>query len=347
MDSRQLQGWHADPFGRHEQRYFSAGVPTKLVRDGNVESFDGPPTELSRAGAAVAASATSGLLPAAMTGPESGYRDPVSLGRTPAPYPGPSAPRRRTGLVYSLVALVAVIAVIAFVALYGGFSSKGGSHSGASGADLAAFVTQAAEKTLAQKTADIAIQGGYAAVGNQETVQGNGEIDFAANTWTMKLAITTNQLRIVEHEIVTSQHIYVQSAGTFHGGSRIQSPGGGRWWVSPNSAPREAPVASLRMLERHAARVVPMGSQNIGGLNCAEYVVTLATQTTPVSVTIWVDQRRQLTCQLYVYLQFSTGSIVGGGIVPSTTTEQFLMTFTRYDVPVTITAPAQSDTVTA
>jgi hypothetical protein len=35
-----LQGWNADPIGRHEERYFSQGEPTKLVRDGGRESYD-------------------------------------------------------------------------------------------------------------------------------------------------------------------------------------------------------------------------------------------------------------------------------------------------------------------
>lgn len=37
------EGWFLDPFGRHEQRWFSAGVPTGLVRDGAVEASDEPP----------------------------------------------------------------------------------------------------------------------------------------------------------------------------------------------------------------------------------------------------------------------------------------------------------------
>jgi len=40
-----LQGWHADPFGVHERRYFSAGSPTKLVRDGTAEYYDEPPQQ--------------------------------------------------------------------------------------------------------------------------------------------------------------------------------------------------------------------------------------------------------------------------------------------------------------
>ena len=39
-----LHGWQSDPFGLHEQRYFSQGQPTKLVRDGGVEAYDPPPT---------------------------------------------------------------------------------------------------------------------------------------------------------------------------------------------------------------------------------------------------------------------------------------------------------------
>jgi hypothetical protein len=37
------QGWYRDPYGVHEDRYFSDGQPTKLVRDGCAESYDPPP----------------------------------------------------------------------------------------------------------------------------------------------------------------------------------------------------------------------------------------------------------------------------------------------------------------
>ncbi|HTU38041.1 MAG TPA: hypothetical protein VMF35_08485 [Acidimicrobiales bacterium] len=37
------EGWYTDPFGRHEARWLSDGVPTKLVRDRGVESYDDPP----------------------------------------------------------------------------------------------------------------------------------------------------------------------------------------------------------------------------------------------------------------------------------------------------------------
>ena len=41
--SAQAQGWYRDPFGIHDDRYFSEGRPTKLVRDHGEEAYDPPP----------------------------------------------------------------------------------------------------------------------------------------------------------------------------------------------------------------------------------------------------------------------------------------------------------------
>lgn len=45
MSDEHEEGWYSDPFGRHEARWMSQGVPTKLVRDGELESYDEPPDE--------------------------------------------------------------------------------------------------------------------------------------------------------------------------------------------------------------------------------------------------------------------------------------------------------------
>jgi hypothetical protein len=37
------QGWYRDPYGIHQDRYFSAGTATKLVRDGGREAYDTVP----------------------------------------------------------------------------------------------------------------------------------------------------------------------------------------------------------------------------------------------------------------------------------------------------------------
>ena len=44
MDHRtEAEGWYVDPFGVHQQRWFSAGKPTGLVRDDGIEAEDPPP----------------------------------------------------------------------------------------------------------------------------------------------------------------------------------------------------------------------------------------------------------------------------------------------------------------
>jgi hypothetical protein len=37
------EGWYRDPYEVHQDRWFSAGVATKLVRDNGGESYDPPP----------------------------------------------------------------------------------------------------------------------------------------------------------------------------------------------------------------------------------------------------------------------------------------------------------------
>jgi hypothetical protein len=37
------EGWYRDPYGIHQDRWFSAGTPTSLVRDRGTEGRDDPP----------------------------------------------------------------------------------------------------------------------------------------------------------------------------------------------------------------------------------------------------------------------------------------------------------------
>jgi len=67
------QGWFQDPFGLHEERYFSAGRPTKLVRDGQVEHFDAPPSTTSEPAAAIAEEGGEGAAAPAGSGPSGGH----------------------------------------------------------------------------------------------------------------------------------------------------------------------------------------------------------------------------------------------------------------------------------
>ena len=37
------EGWYRDPYGLHDDRWFSDGRPSSLVRDEGIESHDEPP----------------------------------------------------------------------------------------------------------------------------------------------------------------------------------------------------------------------------------------------------------------------------------------------------------------
>ena len=37
------EGWHVDPYGKHDARWISDGTPTDLVRDSGIVSKDPPP----------------------------------------------------------------------------------------------------------------------------------------------------------------------------------------------------------------------------------------------------------------------------------------------------------------
>jgi hypothetical protein len=39
------EGWYRDPYGLHDDRWFSDGRPSNLVRDEGIESHDEPPRE--------------------------------------------------------------------------------------------------------------------------------------------------------------------------------------------------------------------------------------------------------------------------------------------------------------
>jgi hypothetical protein len=114
VPSRELQGWYEDPFRLHEARYFSAGQPTKLVKDGNVESYDEPPGE---------------GVPESGTAASSGYAVSETLNRAEAskasgqtPFredvPAPARRRPRVG-VFTAVAAVVTAGVVTAVVIVG------------------------------------------------------------------------------------------------------------------------------------------------------------------------------------------------------------------------------------
>jgi hypothetical protein len=49
-DTVKAEGWFQDPFEIHEDRWYSDGVPTALVRDGDVEAQNPPPSSQPASG---------------------------------------------------------------------------------------------------------------------------------------------------------------------------------------------------------------------------------------------------------------------------------------------------------
>lgn len=45
MAEQQLEGWYTDPWRRHTARWYSAGWPSALVRDGDTQAMAPVPTE--------------------------------------------------------------------------------------------------------------------------------------------------------------------------------------------------------------------------------------------------------------------------------------------------------------
>jgi hypothetical protein len=101
MGAPRPQGWFRDPFGAHEARYFSDGSPTRLVRDGETESYDEPPAGAPAVGSQqlTAADGSQQLTEVAPAEPDA----------------APSRPRRTLGRARGVMAITGVAAAVALV----------------------------------------------------------------------------------------------------------------------------------------------------------------------------------------------------------------------------------------
>ncbi len=370
MASADLQGWFQDPFGLHERRYFSAGRPTKLVRDGQVETYDEPPsTEYDAAAVAAVAGGDGGFASAAAAAP-GGYAAAAprqaALGRGELPGPDGAArlplnPRTR------MIATVAVItaAVIVLVLAFGG-EPKPPAGTSIPQSSLAALVTQSAQHTLAERTAQVSLSGTARVTFTGQSTQtipvtGTGEIDLSGGALALNVVATVSGLSLVENEILVRSNLYL--AMIVNGQSFAQVTGGPDWiqmpvQQSPVAYPVASnPLASLTMLEQHGMTVRLLGTQTIAGRSCSGYAITPSEQammaaakadaqlgiSSPVmpgqaapSFEVWFDAR-QLLCQLSV--SAGLNGPIGG------TSDSVVLNFSNWGSPVDITAPQPSDTV--
>jgi hypothetical protein len=380
-----LQGWHPDPFGLHELRYFSVGNPTKLVRDGGAESYDEPPPGPVPAAASVAATVGS---PSAVTagplrqgGPELAgvTRVAASAARVlpagPGNAPGgaystgarPFAPRKRRWVEYTFVAAGAIVAVLVFVALTSGSRPPGIAP--------AAFVTKAAQRTLNQRSAEVTLSGTVRLAGQTLAMGGNGEVDLATNSMSLDLGASLPNGSMTETELLVGGNIYLQMRSD--GRNLVAAAAGGRHWLEvpfAQSGPRTlttgSPAASLSLLSQQGGRVTSLGPRSIGGRTCDGYIVT------PSSQAILAGAKAEYaklglseaqTSAALKALQAATPPTITAWFdsrhqlacqvdvylqvgAPTTSSGsvgvQMVMTFTHYGAPVSVNAPTAADTLT-
>ena len=338
MASGELQGWVQDPFGVHEKRYFSAGRPTRLVRDGDVDGYDEPPS-------------SSFEMPAAMAGEEA----PVPGDAATSGDPGAGLRRSFRGrLLLAAVAAIAVGAVTAVLAV--GVGSKSTSTTGTPRISPAAFVAESARHTLSEHTAQISLTGTFPVAGGTATAIGTGEIDFGAGAMADNLSYRAPGRSVLRKEIIVAGSLYLSMIINGQGFTRDI----GREWMQMPAPQADTPnpfgsnaFALMGMLERFGMDVRALGTKAIAGRSCSGYSLSLSPSkqaaarasasalatpyVTPPTITVWFDAQR-LLCQ--VGATFQVSSPASGTIVTADT-------YSNWGKPVHITAPPPSGTVPA
>jgi len=371
MSNRQLQGWSADPFGLHEQRYFSAGRATKLVRDGKLESYEDPPSDTYEV---------------PDDEPEAQAPVPVAAGRPPRAAPpragvsgqyargGPGATRRvrKRSPALLIVAATAIVAatVAGMLVLVKQESRSTANPNQPTAISQVAFVRQSAAKTLAERTAQVTLVGTVQSSGRAVAVNGTGETDFGTNSMTFNLTVGAPG-ELTEQELLVSGNLYVSL--TISGTSLARLTGGRPWIELPVSQFGSAslvgsdPLSSLSLLEQQGNQVRSIGSKIVEGQSCTGYAVTptkaallasvraeftrlgyssamvdqevsLAQQMVPPTVTVWLDAQglmREMSMNLALQTAGSAGAISG----------RMVLYVSNYGAPVQITAPPSSQVI--
>jgi hypothetical protein len=342
-------GWHSDPFGVHEARYFSAdGQPTKLVRDRGVESYDEPP---SGPDAVAAAMARMSALP-----------EPTRASAYRELHPDDRAPERDSWRPsIGRFAVTWIIAVAAAVAIVLGaqvlLRARGpASPQGGGGATDIAFVTQAATRTLQQHTVDLVMSASTAAGGTTTGLRGTGALDLGGKAGTLDMTVDSTAYALAFREILLNGYVYLGIS--VNGRSLLPA---GKAWIAEQAAFTQGsgitdltganPTAALGALENQGISVRALGPKDIGGVSCAGYAVTPpgAQGTT----TVWINPQH-LVREISLDTSISIGADVpAAGASPSaspvgtavTGSLDLIMDFTYSAAPVHVTAPPAATTI--
>jgi hypothetical protein len=342
VSGRVIQGWHSDPFGIHEARYFSAaGQPTKLVRDRGVESYDEPPSGADEVAAAMARLSAQQQAPSGH--PPAG----------PHPY-GPASDRgrrRRPGIVQYAATGIILAATAVGVVLVVQTMLHAPKPASAPGATDVAFVTQAAARTLQQHTADVVLSASTAAGGTDTAMHGTGAFDLGGKAGTLNMTMGSPAGLIAFREIWVNGHIYL--AISINGRGLLPK---GKTWIAEQVSSQKSgttdligsdPTAAIASLENQGITVRALGTKVIAGVSCTGYTVTAPGGKS--TTTVWINPQhlvREISMD-------TTVDIVSGGASASTAptgtanapSVNLTMDFSYLATPLEVTAPPAAGTI--
>jgi hypothetical protein len=341
------QGWVPDPFGLHEARYFSAGQSTKLVRDAGVETFDEPPSgpalsTTAVALAAVPARATAGAPGGYATAPDRPWpaAPPFQDGSGRFPRRGPW-----DGGAWAAIAILAAAALVIGVILVETPKTKPVTTLDTGTAATVAFVSQAAQATLAQRTADMTISGSVQAPGQAAVaIHGAGVMGLSGDAGTLNATYgVPGGMTVEEKEILANGSIY---ASLSIDGKSEALPGGKTWIQvsmpqaragTPELALGTDPSSVLAAVEARGETVQALGTKSVDGRVCSGFAISGGVQAlVPMKITIWIDSQH-LVREMAMSM---TLSIAGKAESASTT-----MDFTSFGGPLQVTAPAPASVI--
>jgi hypothetical protein len=247
-------------------------------------------------------------------------------------------------------------------------ASQSGSASPQPTTSPAAFVTQSAQHTLAQSTADMTLSGTIRVGSQSVALAGTGQTDFRTGATQMSMGFTWSGQTVAEQVIVVGGNFYL--ALSINGKSLSQLAGSKADWTElpvaqagPEDLSGSDQLASLSQLEQQGDTVESLGTKTIDGVPCTGYTVTPSKQAmlaamrdesarlglssamtsqfssviadlSPPTYLVWFDAQGLLR-QLGVNWQMAALDSASTSLVAS---------FSHYGSPVNITAPPPSDT---
>jgi hypothetical protein len=268
-----VHGWHSDPFHLHEDRYFTRGEPTRLVRDHGIESYDeppgSPPRPLSHPPALLGTQLPAENL---LSGPSrqiSTPAEPAGIAAAPA---HPTKAHRRRRRFFGGGGLLGAMGIVVAVVL----STVG------SGSNAQAALISAVNASLSDKSAHLTESGSVRASGLTVATTGSGSVDFTTDEVQIGLQVKVKGVDQDETAIYDAGVVYEQLP-------QIAQLLPGKSWVSldlaslnprSSSAPGPSnlgsdPIAELRLLALQGNTVTALGSSSINGVTVQGYSVTL------------------------------------------------------------------------